>query len=457
MYRHDGSTWQVEDLLYVSDPPDRFGYGLGMDENQIIIGCYDYYSMGMVYIFRWDGTDWVQDAALEPGAYCWYGRSVDIQGNIAVVGGPNDPYDGRQGRAYIYTCTGPPGYEWSEAAVIEAIDGRWNDWFGEAVAVADERTVVVQAMYHELDGYGGSTLYVFHQQGAEWVEAARLTTEDGSGAFGYQASDSLAADGTRVVVGSMYTSPNGLAAGSAYYYDLARVLTWHVDPGAPAGGDGFTWETAIPYLQDALQEAPAGVTIKVAAGTYKPDRDAMNPGGTGDREAAFVIPEGVTLKGGYAGYGAPDPDANDPTLYPTILSGDLDGDDQPGFVNRSDNSRHIVIASGADETTVTVEGLILSGGYSDEDSPDPYLAGGSALLCDGVGLRLADSIITDNHTGRAGGAVYTRQNTALIERCTFLNNGGGYGAALNTRTGSATVARSSFWQQQRLQRWGHRQ
>ena len=36
---------------------------------------------------------------------------------------------------------------------------------------------------------------------------------------------------------------------------------------------------------------------------------------------------GVTVAGGYAGLGAPDPDARDVEQYPTILSGDLAGDD----------------------------------------------------------------------------------------------------------------------------------
>ncbi|MHC4440854.1 MAG: hypothetical protein ACYS3S_26190, partial [Planctomycetota bacterium] len=48
---------------------------------------------------------------------------------------------------------------------------------------------------------------------------------------------------------------------------------------------------------------------------------------SGDRTVAFQLKKGVTLRGGYAGFGEPDPNAREISLYETILSGDLNGDD----------------------------------------------------------------------------------------------------------------------------------
>ena len=63
--------------------------------------------------------------------------------------------------------------------------------------------------------------------------------------------------------------------------------------------------------------------VRVAQGVYLPDRDEMNPDGTGDRTATFQFHGGVSLLGGYAGFGADDPDDRTVELYETILSGDL--------------------------------------------------------------------------------------------------------------------------------------
>ena len=63
--------------------------------------------------------------------------------------------------------------------------------------------------------------------------------------------------------------------------------TIYVDDDALTGGDGASWDTAYRFLQDGLAAAPGGgiSEIHIAQGTYKPDRDEANPGGTGDREA----------------------------------------------------------------------------------------------------------------------------------------------------------------------------
>ena len=61
-------------------------------------------------------------------------------------------------------------------------------------------------------------------------------------------------------------------------------------------------------LTDA-NESEKPVEIRVAQGVYQPDRSAAEPNGTGNREATFQLISGVTLKGGYVGFGEPDPNA----------------------------------------------------------------------------------------------------------------------------------------------------
>src|SRR5690242_7113683 len=81
---------------------------------------------------------------------------------------------------------------------------------------------------------------------------------------------------------------------------LGKII--YVDDIAP-GGDGTTWATAYSSLQTALTVAAENDEIRIGQGTYKPA-----PTG-GDQNLAFTLKNGLTLRGGYAGFGAASPDA----------------------------------------------------------------------------------------------------------------------------------------------------
>jgi hypothetical protein len=168
--------------------------------------------------------------------------------------------------------------------------------------------------------------------------------------------------------------------------------TWavvYVDDDAPAGGDGSSWATAYRHLQDILvplkaRSSDAPIEIRVARGLYKPDRSAEYPNGSGDTRAEFSITPGVQLLGGYAGVGAVDPNLRDIVAYPTILSGDLAGDDvevrDPSKLannpTRSDNSWWVVNIAGP----ALLDGVTITGGhalrwYGERMSPDLRMTG----------------------------------------------------------------------------------
>ena len=75
---------------------------------------------------------------------------------------------------------------------------------------------------------------------------------------------------------------------------------------------GYDWANALPDLAPALNAAISGQTIDVATGTYYPTS------GT-DPTLGFDLKNGVTLSGGYAGFGAPNPNLRDFVNDPTIL------------------------------------------------------------------------------------------------------------------------------------------
>jgi len=200
---------------------------------------------------------------------------------------------------------------------------------------------------------------------------------------------------------AMLLSPIAAAAGTVIY----------VDDDAP-GGDGSSWAMAFKYLQDALAAADANDEIRVAQGTYIPDQNSVNPGGSGDREATFQLITGVTIKGGYAGSGEADPNERDVAAYETILSGDLNGDDGPDFANNSENSYLVVTGSGTQETAV-LDGFTITGGSGSN--------GGG--MCNNSGdPTIINCTFMENWAERRGGGMYNTASSPTITDCLFIGN-----------------------------------
>jgi predicted outer membrane repeat protein len=224
-----------------------------------------------------------------------------------------------------------------------------------------------------------------------------------------------------------------LAIGSA-----VNAKTIYVDADAAGSGTGTNWANAYPYLQDALADANTSakpVEIRVGQGTYKPDEGAGVS--DGDREATFQLINGVTLKGGYAGDGEPDPNARDIDNYETILSGDLDGNDanvsNPADLltepTRSENSYNVLIGSNTDETVV-LDGFVITAGNANGDSSPGWCGGG--MYCDDGNPVVINCTFSDNSASLHGGGINVVFGDIgpTISNCTFTQNCADFGGGI---------------------------
>jgi predicted outer membrane repeat protein len=253
--------------------------------------------------------------------------------------------------------------------------------------------------------------------------------------------------------------------------DECEDVILFVDGAATGANDGSSWEDAYNDLQDAIMRAQVSrglvTEIWVAAGIYKPDR------GTGNPVGSFRLVSGVGIYGGFSGVETA-PDQRDPTGNPTILSGDLNGDDDPDETGgdsdccdehptpgctdpvceaavceyhpeccelewdrtcrrsadrlcctvcndrptRCDNSHHVIATSGNDPTAV-LDGFTVTGGI-----PDILLSG----------METADS----------GGGLWNLGGSPTIINCTFVHNSGFHGGASFNVGGAPTFLDCTF-------------
>jgi hypothetical protein len=216
----------------------------------------------------------------------------------------------------------------------------------------------------------------------------------------------------------------------------------YVDDDAPPGGDGLTWETAYRYLQDALAVAAvsggAVGEIRVARGTYTPDRSERDPGLQTDQTAAFQLLNGVALVGGFLGRSAApgeDPDERSIT-HETILSGDLAGNDIYPW-NRQENGVHVVVGSGTDATAV-LDGFTISGGNASNcgissHGAGMYNDGGSPTVRNCTFRR---NIARDQPTNFGGGMFNDHGSSPQVTGCTFVANVADLGGGICNANGS---------------------
>jgi len=180
----------------------------------------------------------------------------------------------------------------------------------------------------------------------------------------------------------------------------------YVKPGE--NGDCLSWDTACD-LQTALNYPDEIDEIRVAAGTYTPASD-------GDLTKSFNLRDNVKLYGGYSSDGS----QRDWIAYPTILSGDLNGDDSPGLTNYDDNSLHVVKAVNVVEPA-TLDGFLIRGGNAQGAADDEEEGRGGGIYISFSALNLSNLTIFENRAV-SGGGIFNENSSLTLADITIAHN-----------------------------------
>ncbi len=238
---------------------DYFGNSVALSGDTALVGAFgdddDGSESGSAYLFERNtgGADnWgevVKLTASDGAADDYFGWSVALSGEAALVGANRDDDDGsNSGSAYLFERNSGGGDNWGQAAKLTASDGVADDEFGYAVALSGD-TALVGA----LGGEGGSPrpgkAYVFTGRPEGWRLAAKPIASDGD-TYDYFGS-SVAVDGDLALVGAPWDDDNGADSGSAYLFERNQsgVDSWgpvkKLTASDAAAGDIFGWSVSL--------------------------------------------------------------------------------------------------------------------------------------------------------------------------------------------------------------------
>ena len=229
IYEKSGDAW-VEVIKFTgADAGALFGGAVAVGGEVIAIGAPNADTYGAVYVYKRVTGTWTLQQKLITSvpqvAQQSFGRALAISadGEVIIVGMQNAgfPYDGG---AFAYHYNSGMG-QWDNKLDITASDLAANDANGSSVAVsADGLTCVVGSpIDSDTVAYSGS-IYVYNYSGATWSQTAKLHASDPAGSDYFGMAVGISADGTVIAVAAPKEDDGGVDAGAIYIFELSG--TW---------------------------------------------------------------------------------------------------------------------------------------------------------------------------------------------------------------------------------------
>lgn len=251
-YVFDATTGGQLRKLVPDNPSSRFGGSMAVDGNIAIIGSLGFtntngISSGEVFVFDVaTGSQLHKLLPNDPKINQFFGTSMAIRGNTAIIGAFGDGDNGSQaGAAYLFDLsTG------GQLRKLVPNDPAAGDGFGSSVAITGNTALVAAPIHDAGNGAGRSgSVYIFDVTSGNQLD--KLTPNDGivNGTFGGNPTvggSSLAVSGNVVVVGADGDDDNGDKSGSVYLFDLStgnQIAKLMSDDGA--AGDALGQSLAI--------------------------------------------------------------------------------------------------------------------------------------------------------------------------------------------------------------------
>lgn len=183
IFVRSGSVWLEQDQIFGSavSGGDRFGYSVAISGNYAVVGVpFDDVNgnseQGSAYFFVRSGNDWIETEQVigpltDPGS--WFGFSVAMQGDNAIIGAPHDDVGGNngQGSAHVFVRLGS---DWSHQGTLSEFNGAANDTFGESVAIYGDWAAVGAPAYGNAVDEDKGAVFIFRRTAGIWNSGSLL-------------------------------------------------------------------------------------------------------------------------------------------------------------------------------------------------------------------------------------------------------------------------------------------
>jgi hypothetical protein len=203
---------------------DYFGDAVAIDGDTLVVGASadttpGGFEEGSAYVFTRQATGWALQQKLtgDVAAQASFGRAVAIDGDIIVVGAPNDTFGPHieRGSAHVFKRSGAVWNPQQKLFIL--FDAEAKDHFGSAVALSND-TLVIGAQGDKIDNnLEQGSAHVFTFTGSEWLRSQTITASDGAARdiFG----SAIAISGDTTMVGAPGDAINGnYSQGSVYLF-----------------------------------------------------------------------------------------------------------------------------------------------------------------------------------------------------------------------------------------------
>jgi hypothetical protein len=245
VFRHNGNQWLEEAKLTASDAAglNGLGRGLALQGDVLLAGAFgtndanpnDFYCQsGAVYLFRREGTQWVERQKLTASdAACKnnFGTSIDLDGSRALIGAHRK--DNYIGAAYVWSFNGT-SFQETHKLVAPGFGGA-NPNFGGTVAL-DGDLAVIGAFGWDAQYEGAGSAFLFRFNGTDWIPSGRLGSRKNREHD--QMGFAVAAGGGSVVVSANEQDQTAAIDAGVVYLDEVPELSLSASPTETVvGGD----------------------------------------------------------------------------------------------------------------------------------------------------------------------------------------------------------------------------
>jgi drug/metabolite transporter superfamily protein YnfA len=254
-YIYDVTTGNLLHTLNNPSPAagDRFAESVAISGNRAIVGARaddtGATDAGSVYIYDVTTGNLLRTINNPtPQTTDWFGVSVAIEGNSAIVGAAlNDPGATDAGSAYIYDVT--------TGALLHTLNNptpQTTDWFGGSVAISGN-TAIVGAYSDNTGGTDAGSAYIYDVTTGNLLHTINNPTPEANDQFGgsvaISGNTAIIGNGNGVFIGAGGDNTGATDAGSAYIYDVTTGNLLHtINNPTPQASDQFGISVAIDEI-----------------------------------------------------------------------------------------------------------------------------------------------------------------------------------------------------------------